>query len=82
MQAPKVPFLDLVTPHQQLKDELAAVFDEVLETAGFVGGPLVAGFEQDFAASATRSIASELRAARMPCASRSWRQVFNRATSW
>jgi len=48
MQAPSVPFLDLVTPHRELKNELTAVFEQVLETGGFVGGPLVAGFEQDF----------------------------------
>lgn len=48
MQAPNVPFLDLVAPHRELKNELTAVFEQVLETGGFVGGPLVAGFEQDF----------------------------------
>jgi dTDP-4-amino-4,6-dideoxygalactose transaminase len=45
----KIPFLDLVTPHVELKDELFAVFTTVLETAGFIGGPMVQGFEQDFA---------------------------------
>lgn len=45
----KVPFLDLVTAHVELKEELRAVFDKALETAGFIGGPMVAGFEQDFA---------------------------------
>jgi len=44
----RIPFLDLVTPHQELKDELVAVFEQALETAGFIGGPMVAGFEQDF----------------------------------
>ncbi|HEU5450830.1 MAG TPA: DegT/DnrJ/EryC1/StrS family aminotransferase [Terriglobales bacterium] len=44
-----IPFLDLVTPHQQLKDELTAVFHRTLETAGFVGGPMVANFERAFA---------------------------------
>jgi dTDP-4-amino-4,6-dideoxygalactose transaminase len=48
MQAPSIPFLDLVTPHRELKDELVAVFEQALETAGFIGGPMVAGFEQDF----------------------------------
>lgn len=46
----KVPFLDLVTAHAELKEELRQVFDQALETAGFIGGPMVAGFEQDFAA--------------------------------
>ena len=48
MDSNRIPFLDLVTPHQELKDELVAVFEQALETAGFIGGPMVAGFEQDF----------------------------------
>jgi dTDP-4-amino-4,6-dideoxygalactose transaminase len=47
--ASKIPFLDLVTPHAELKDELCEVFTTVLETAGFIGGPMVQGFEQVFA---------------------------------
>jgi dTDP-4-amino-4,6-dideoxygalactose transaminase len=46
----KIPFLDLITPHQQLEPELTAVFHKVLQTAGFVGGPMVENFENDFAA--------------------------------
>src|SRR5208282_6461848 len=46
----KIPFLDLLTPHQQLEPELTAVFQKVLQTAGFVGGPLVEKFENEFAA--------------------------------
>jgi dTDP-4-amino-4,6-dideoxygalactose transaminase len=49
MQAHRIPFLDLVAPHRELKDELAAVFQEALETAGFVGGPMVEDFEKSFA---------------------------------
>jgi dTDP-4-amino-4,6-dideoxygalactose transaminase len=45
----RIPFLDLVTPHKELKDELAAVFAHVLDTAGFVGGPMVEDFERNFA---------------------------------
>jgi dTDP-4-amino-4,6-dideoxygalactose transaminase len=45
-----IPFLDLVTPHQELKEELMAVFESALGTAGFIGGPMVEGFERDFAA--------------------------------
>ena len=46
----KVPFLDLVTPHQELEAELLAVAKKVFSTAGFIGGPMVEDFERDFAA--------------------------------
>jgi len=46
----KIPFLDLVTPHAELRDELIAVFQSALDSGGFVGGPMVEGFEHDFAA--------------------------------
>jgi len=45
----RIPFLDLVTPHKELKDELAAVFAHALDTAGFIGGPMVEDFERNFA---------------------------------
>jgi len=45
-----IPFLDLVTPHQELKEELNEVFLKALSTAGFIGGPMVEEFERDFAA--------------------------------
>ena len=45
----QIPFLDLVTPHLELEEELVAVFRNTLRTAGFVGGPVVDGFEQEFA---------------------------------
>jgi len=44
-----IPFLDLVTPHEDLKEELCSVFRRTLATAGFIGGPMVAEFECDFA---------------------------------
>jgi dTDP-4-amino-4,6-dideoxygalactose transaminase len=44
-----IPFLDLVTPHAELREELCAVFNTALDSAGFIGGPMVQGFEQDFA---------------------------------
>jgi len=44
-----VPFLDLVTPHEQLEQELVTVFRSALHTAGFIGGPMVEGFEREFA---------------------------------
>jgi len=45
----KIPFLDLVTPHHELEEDLVAVFRQALKTAGFIGGPMVQGFEEDFA---------------------------------
>jgi dTDP-4-amino-4,6-dideoxygalactose transaminase len=50
---PKIPFLDLVTLHAELKDELQAVFSRALDTAAFIGGPMVEEFERDFAAYCT-----------------------------
>ena len=47
---PKIPFLDLVAPHEELKEELTRVFQRALETGAFVGGPAVAAFESEFAA--------------------------------
>ena len=44
-----IPFLDLVTPHEELKEELCDVFRTALGTAGFVGGPMVEEFEREFA---------------------------------
>ena len=44
-----IPFLDLVTPHEDLKEELCSVFRRTLATAGFIGGPMVEEFECDFA---------------------------------
>jgi dTDP-4-amino-4,6-dideoxygalactose transaminase len=46
----KIPFLDLVTPHQELEPELMAVVKKAFETAGFIGGPMVEEFERRFAA--------------------------------
>jgi dTDP-4-amino-4,6-dideoxygalactose transaminase len=45
-----IPFLDLVTPHVELEQELTAVFHKVIRTAGFIGGPMVEEFEKAFAA--------------------------------
>jgi len=45
----KVPFLDLVTPHVELEEELVGVFRSALRTAAFIGGPAVEGFEREFA---------------------------------
>jgi dTDP-4-amino-4,6-dideoxygalactose transaminase len=46
----KVPFLDLVAQHAALKVELMQVFEKAIDTAGFVGGPLVENLEREFAA--------------------------------
>jgi dTDP-4-amino-4,6-dideoxygalactose transaminase len=46
----KIPFLDLVTPHQELEAELLAVVKKAFSTAGFIGGPMVEEFEKEFAA--------------------------------
>src|SRR5271170_2405558 len=45
-----IPFLDLVTPHGELEQELTGVFQRALKTAVFIGGPMVEGFEEAFAA--------------------------------
>jgi len=45
-----VPFLDLVTPHLELEEELVQVFRKSLHTAGFIGGGPVRSFEEHFSA--------------------------------
>ena len=44
-----IPFLDLVTPHRELREEFMKVFLRALDTAGFIGGPMVEQFESAFA---------------------------------
>ncbi len=44
-----IPFLDLITPHRELEEELVSVFRSALQTAGFTGGPMVEDFERAFA---------------------------------
>src|SRR6266436_3406589 len=46
----KVPFLDLKSHHAPLLGEINAAIQEVIESGAFAGGPLVVGFETDFAA--------------------------------
>ena len=48
-EAGVVPFVDLVTPHQELEAELVDVVKNVLKTGMFAGGPIVESFEKDFA---------------------------------
>jgi dTDP-4-amino-4,6-dideoxygalactose transaminase len=54
-----IPFLDLITPHVELEQELTAVFRKALYTGGFIGGPMVEEFEKAFATfcSTTHAIA-------------------------
>lgn len=49
MTTDSVPFLDLVTTHRELEEELVAAFREALRAASFVGGPQVETFEHEFA---------------------------------
>jgi dTDP-4-amino-4,6-dideoxygalactose transaminase len=49
MSNQNIPFLDLITPHKELEEELVAAFRATLHTAGFIGGPAVTNFETDFA---------------------------------
>jgi dTDP-4-amino-4,6-dideoxygalactose transaminase len=49
MTTNKIPFLDLVTPHVELKNELMQVVSSAIDTAGFIGGPMVKKFEDEFA---------------------------------
>ncbi len=46
---PEIPFLDLVTPHLELEEELIAAVRTSLKTGRFIGGPEVDNFEKEFA---------------------------------
>ena len=45
----EVRFLDLQTPHIELKDEIASAINRVLLSGQYIGGPEVEGFESEFA---------------------------------
>jgi dTDP-4-amino-4,6-dideoxygalactose transaminase len=69
-----IPFLDLVTPHVELENELVEVFRRAMHTASFIGGPMVEEFETSFArfcatehAIAVSSGTDALRFALMAC---------------
>src|SRR5271165_5469522 len=49
MSSTDIPFLDLVSPHLGMEEELVAVFRTALHTAGFIGGRAVQDFENAFA---------------------------------
>ena len=42
----KVPFLDLKTQYESIKDEVMFALQQVLEKTAFAGGPFVAQFER------------------------------------
>lgn len=44
-----IPFLDLITPHLELQNELLDVVKDVITTGMFIGGPVVEAFEREFA---------------------------------
>lgn len=44
-----IPFLDLVTPHRELEEELMALVRDCVRNAHFIGGKIVEDFEKDFA---------------------------------
>ena len=46
----KVPFLDLKAQYTEIKDEIDAALQGVLDKTAFAGGPFVAAFEDEFAA--------------------------------
>src|SRR5258706_5422501 len=45
----QIPFLDLITLHKELEEELLSTLRDTLRVAGFVGGPKVEEFEREFA---------------------------------
>ncbi|MEJ2080118.1 MAG: DegT/DnrJ/EryC1/StrS family aminotransferase [Acidobacteriota bacterium] len=50
MNKDPIPFLDLVSLHKPLEEELIAVCRRAIKSARFIGGLEVEGFEQEFAA--------------------------------
>jgi len=49
MGSTHIPFLDLVSPHLGMEEELVTVFRTALHTAAFIGGKAVQDFENAFA---------------------------------
>lgn len=45
----EVPFLDLRAQHRVLRAEIISLWEEILESAGFIGGKHVNAFEKEFA---------------------------------
>jgi dTDP-4-amino-4,6-dideoxygalactose transaminase len=46
----QIPFLDLKAQHEIVKSEILSLWQEIMDTAGFIGGQHVSGFEAEFAA--------------------------------
>jgi len=46
----KVPFIDLNTQYESIRDEIAYAMQQVLNSCAFAGGPFVEQFEKEFAA--------------------------------
>jgi dTDP-4-amino-4,6-dideoxygalactose transaminase len=46
----KVPFLDLKSQYESIKDEINKAIQQVLDSCAFAGGPFVEKFEKEFAA--------------------------------
>ena len=44
-----IPFVDLITPHRELQEELLEAVKGVISTGMFIGGPMVEQFEREFA---------------------------------
>ena len=65
-----VPFLDLVTPHRELEEELVAAFRNAVQSAQFIGGAELESFEREFAEYCGSSTASAWRTGPMRCVSR------------
>jgi dTDP-4-amino-4,6-dideoxygalactose transaminase len=49
MSNESIPFLDLVTPHRELEEELVEAARRAIRSAAFIGGPEVESFEREFA---------------------------------
>jgi dTDP-4-amino-4,6-dideoxygalactose transaminase len=49
MNDQQIPFLDLVSPHRELEDQLVSASRAAIRSAHFIGGPEVEGFEREFA---------------------------------
>src|SRR5712675_311106 len=45
----QIPFLDLISLHKELEEELLSTLRDTLRVAGFVGGAKVEEFEREFA---------------------------------
>ena len=50
-----IPFLDLVTPHRELEEELISAARQAIRSAAFIGGTEVESFERNSRRTAARS---------------------------